>query len=544
MTIQKSYLKKYLFFATLSVLAALGNMGVVFMINKIVAGYFADVRVLPGRYLVYFLLSLVLFFTCRWLVSIGIIGLTQKLLRKTRIEVLQMVLRSSFNALVRSKERIFTALTRDTDNIVNASVNLVDILTNLLVVVICFIYMGILSWKLLVCMVGLIAFTVMIYFFSERKARRLFALAMTQNDRFVKYLGEILSGFKEITMERRKGLDITDKHISKAIGTSSSLYQKAQVNLLNNRIIGQMAFYIFISLVMLFLGEWFNVGRPVLVNFIFLVLYVWGPIETVVLLIPSLSQASASFKRLEALEGQMVGSAVVLEQTPAISTPFLKLQLKEISYKYESGEEKSQEPAFSVGPIDFEVDPGEIIFISGGNGSGKTTFINVLVGIYNPCEGDIYLNGEKMERSRLMDYRSLFAPVFSDFHLFDECYGIPDVSEDKANEYLKLLEVDNKVTFTDGKFSSIHLSAGQRKRLALINAVLERKPVLVLDEFAADQDPRFKRKFYTEILDYIKADGFTVVAITHDDHYYGYADRLYKMDAGRIYEQLKNHPIT
>ena len=128
----------------------------------------------------------------------------------------------------------------------------------------------------------------------------------------------------------------------------------------------------------------------------------------------------------------------------------------------------------------------------------------------------------------------LFAPVFSDFHLFDEIYGISNIPTEKANAYLKIFEIEDKIYFDSYKFSNIKLSTGQRKRLALISAMLEKKPILILDEFAADQDPYFKKKFYTEIIPFIRSEGFTIVAITHDDNYYQYCTKRYKMDGGKM----------
>ncbi|MEO0778406.1 MAG: peptide ABC transporter, partial [Bacteroidota bacterium] len=128
------------------------------------------------------------------------------------------------------------------------------------------------------------------------------------------------------------------------------------------------------------------------------------------------------------------------------------------------------------------------------------------------------------------------APVFSDFYLFDEFYSVGEVNEAKLRDYLELFEIDEKVTIEGGKFSTTDLSTGQRKRLALIAVLLEDKPVLVLDEWAADQDPYFRKKFYTEILPRFKKEGWTIIAITHDDKYYDCCDRLLKMDYGRLYE--------
>lgn len=535
MKFSKKDWKKYIYFTLLSIMAALGNMGVVYTINRIIGDYFAAATVLSRTYFMLFASSLVLFIVCRWIVALGIIKFTQQLLCTTRITVLRMVLASPFTVLIKNRNKIFAALTNDTNNIVNASVNVVDVLTNTIVILICFAYMGTLSWKLLICMLGLILFTLGIYYLSVKRAGHFFRQALAENDIFIKYLNEILAGFKEITIAPLKGIEISDKHIHKAIGDGALLNQKAQISFLNNRIIGQVAFYIFIGLIMLGLGSVFAVERAVVVKFVFLILYIWGPIETVILLVPNLIQAKASIGRVNELEKLITGNETMISEVVPLA-PFEGLQLSSIGFQYLSETNGASVTSFRVGPIDLQIKAGEVIFISGGNGSGKTTFINILVGLIFQDEGIIRANGRLIQPANRDSYRSLFAPVFSDFHLFDEFYGMPVPDMQKAAKYLELFEIDHKVTIEEGKLLNINISTGQRKRLALIYAMLEKKPVLVLDEFAADQDPHFKKKFYKEILKVMKEEGFTVVAITHDDHYYQYADRLYKMDTGLLSE--------
>lgn len=540
MIIQKIRWTKYAYFTGLSLIAGMGNMAIVYTINKIISDYFGGKGVAFPLYLILFASALVVYIVSRWLVSLGIIRFTQRLLYKTRLEVLKMILRSSFANIVRNKNRVYTALTRDTDNVVNASINLVDILTNTVIILICLVYMGTLSVKLLLCMLGVMIFTLLVYFLSGKRAERLFRKAMEFNDRFVKYLNEILSGYKEISIAPAKGAEIAKKHIDRSIERASAYYQKAHITFLTNRIMGQIAFYSFVGVEMLFLRDLFRIDKAVLVNFIFLVLYVWGPIETVVLLIPALSQARTSLKRINDLE-EGLAEEDPADQRAVGTRSFDRLDLSDIAFEYPREEENDGETPFSIGPLEFGVSSGETVFISGGNGSGKTTFINILLGLIQPGSGNVFLDRQQVPDTHSAEYKSLFAPVFSDFHLFDEFYGMGEINVEKANEYLRLFEMDRKITVNEIQFSDIRVSTGQCKRLALINAMLERRPILVLDEFAADQDPHFKRKFYQEILPFLKKEGFTLIAITHDDNYYQYADQLYKMDSGQLHRIAARH---
>jgi putative ATP-binding cassette transporter len=186
--------------------------------------------------------------------------------------------------------------------------------------------------------------------------------------------------------------------------------------------------------------------------------------------------------------------------------------------------------------VDFHVDAGETVFITGGNGAGKSTFLRLLTGLYRPQFGEIRLNGYTLQPSEMQDFRNRIATVFADYHLFRTLYGV-DVNAAEAGALIDAMELTGKATIQDREFTSVALSTGQRKRLALIAAVLEHKPLLVLDEWAADQDPGFRRKFYEVILPALKQSGIAVVAATHDDRWFHVADRHVRLSDGRLEEQ-------
>jgi putative ATP-binding cassette transporter len=175
------------------------------------------------------------------------------------------------------------------------------------------------------------------------------------------------------------------------------------------------------------------------------------------------------------------------------------------------------------------------VFLVGGNGSGKTTLAKLLVGLYAPAAGEVRVDGERVDDGNRDAYLRRFSAVFSDFYLFERFLGLEGPGLDgKAAEYLETLQLAHKVSVHDGRLSTTDLSQGQRKRLALLTAFLEDRPIYLFDEWAADQDPVFKRFFYLRLLPELKARGKTVVAVTHDDHYYGVADRVVKLDYGRV----------
>jgi putative ATP-binding cassette transporter len=195
---------------------------------------------------------------------------------------------------------------------------------------------------------------------------------------------------------------------------------------------------------------------------------------------------------------------------------------------------RDKSPLFSVGPIDMTIRRGEVVFVVGGNGSGKSTLMKLLTGLYYPESGRILVDGKPVMRSDYPDYRELFSIIFTDFHLFERLYGIDEYDEEMIHRLLKQMELDRKTDFVDGAFTNIQLSTGQRKRMAMITALLEDKPVYVFDEWAADQDPTFREYFYNEQLKKMKESGKTIIAVSHDDRFFHFADRVLKMDFGRF----------
>ncbi|MCX0273076.1 ATP-binding cassette domain-containing protein [Nocardia zapadnayensis] len=180
-------------------------------------------------------------------------------------------------------------------------------------------------------------------------------------------------------------------------------------------------------------------------------------------------------------------------------------------------------------------EPGEISFVTGGNGSGKSTLATLITGLYVPRGGTITVNGEPVDHDNIEWFRQHSAAVFTDFHLFENYLGLgrPDIDGD-VRRYPAELQLTDKVEVRDGRLSTLALSQGQRKRLALLTALLEDRPIYVFGEWAADQEPRFREVFYREILDGLRRRGKTVVVITHDDRYFDCADRIVKLDVGRV----------
>jgi len=272
-------------------------------------------------------------------------------------------------------------------------------------------------------------------------------------------------------------------------------------------------------------------GQDDISRVVMAVLFLLGPIGSVINSVHHYSIAKFRLRAIDTFE-EAVDACLNREQGDVDlgDAPFDTVALRGVSYVHKSD---TSETAFSVQDLDFTVSRGEIVFITGGNGSGKTTALRVLTGLYPRADGAMTLNGTSVSKWPPQAYRDVFATVFADFHLFPKPYALDAAQMDLFRKWLGVLGMDGKVAEGSDLLPN-HLSTGQRKRLALALALAEQRPVLVLDEWAADQDPATREMFYKTLLPDLKAQGITIIAVTHDDRYFDCADRRYHMTEGRL----------
>jgi putative ATP-binding cassette transporter len=223
-------------------------------------------------------------------------------------------------------------------------------------------------------------------------------------------------------------------------------------------------------------------------------------------------------------------AALPLEPRPTAAqarisiTAFHRLRLENVTFHAPGGN-------FVLGPVSFGIEAGTITFLTGGNGSGKSTLTRLLCGLLAPDKGGAYVNEEP---AWLPARRDLFGAVFADVHLFDRPYGLPAGADAEVNAWLTRFGIIGVTRVENGRFTKVDLSTGQRKRVALAVALAEHRPILLLDEWAADQDPESRRRFYRELLPELKAEGRTIIAVSHDDRYFDAADQILTLDYGKL----------
>jgi putative ATP-binding cassette transporter len=432
--------------------------------------------------------------------------------------------------------RLMVALTEDVLSLTEAMLGIPAFAVNVAILVGGALYLGYLSWSVLVVMglfivVGAVAYRLLI----RSGFHRLFQ-ARDEQDRLFKHFRELTEGIKELKLHReRRGVFFAEN-----IHGCTERYMRhnlaAEVRFIVAHNWSHLLFFTLVGSILFLLPRVQQVTPQALTGYIVATLYLMGPLSGVLGSLSMFGRANAALRKIQQLGLTLAARAGDdCPITRAAPLPaFEKLELVDVTHSYHREREDDH---FTLGPISLTFRPGELVFLVGGNGSGKSTLAKVVTGLYAPEHGTIRLNGRAVGDQSRDDYRQMFSAVFADFYLFDQLLGAPGRELDaQARDYLALLHLDHKVKVSDGLLSTTQLSQGQRKRLALLNAYLDDRPFYLFDEWASDQDPLFKEVFYTQLLPELKARRKAVLVITHDDHYFHLADRVIKLDYGRIAE--------
>lgn len=457
----------------------------------------------------------------------------EKAIRKVRLRIVDKI-RHSDLLFIENMERgnIYTKLTQDTNTISQYAITIINLGQSAIVLVFSFLYLAWLS-PLSFFLITIFMSVVLWMYFSHLKIFSKELQKVSQKEaEFFDSLNHVLDGFKEIKVNYRKNEDVFS-HIDTISNDTTQFKINFGVKVVRHTMYFQVAFYFFLTILIFIMPLFTQVYGNIIFKLTTIVFFIIGPINQFVTGISMIARTNVAVKNLDQLEQQIDKIASSLTMPSATSElQFKELKLERMTLDYT---DKNGKPLFSVGPIDMTIKPGEILFIVGGNGSGKSTLLKLLSGLYYPVSGCIYLDNEEVDYTNYQEYRELFSIIFTDFYLFDKLYGLPPIEEKRVKNLLQIMELENKTKYTDeGKFTTVNLSTGQRKRLALVVALLEDKPIYLFDEWAADQDPHFKKYFYEVILRNLKQRGKTIIAVTHDDKYFETADRILKMEYGQL----------
>lgn len=433
----------------------------------------------------------------------------------------------------------YSPLTQGANTIAQSAMYLVTGIESLLVLVFAGLYLLWLSPLSFVVALVLIGFTILLLVRHYQKTFQELSEASRKEGIFFERFTAILKGFKQLKTNRRESDDMF-LHIRQLASETSDLKSRSNVRLLEDILLSNVTFYLLLLLVVFLLPLLVPENESSLFQVIATILFMMEPVSMISAALPNVSKTNVAINglyRLEArLDQAMPADAEAIADLPTLPDEFSTIQLHAASFAYINAH---QQPLFQVGPLNLTCRQGETLFITGGNGSGKSTFLKLFTGLYQPEQGTIQFDEKILQSHDYPAYRELFSVVFDDFYLFDRLYGLVDVPDAEINAWLEKLDISHKTRFEQGRFTNTDLSTGQRKRLAFIAAIVQHRPILVFDELAADQEPAFRQRFYEEILPELKAQGKTIVAVTHDDRYFGIADRVLRMEAGKLEEVIR-----
>lgn len=427
--------------------------------------------------------------------------------------------------------RVQSALSEHSANVAEFFVNLPAILVNVIIVGGCLVYMAWLSWQVFLAAAVVIGLGSLGYHLAHLRAIRHIDVAAQEQDRLFDHFRSLVEGAKELRMNALKRKQFSQDVLNRSIETVRHKRAFGMSLFLVSAAWGHFLIYAFIGMVLFMLVGDVPDRAHVMTGFALIFVYMVLPLENLLLSLPRANLAKASAQRIEEITRELANEEAEAPSAP-VHEPFTRLRLEGVTHRYFH---ESADELFTLGPVNLDFAPGQIHFLVGGNGSGKTSLAKLLVGLYRPEEGVIRLNGRVVEDDGRDAYRQNFSAIFSDFHLFEQLLDAPSADLDaRGNALLAKLYLQHKVQVRQGAFTTRALSQGQRKRLALVVAYLEDRPFLVFDEWAADQDPVFKDVFYRVLLPELKAMGKTVLVISHDDRYFDLADRLIRMENGQV----------
>lgn len=513
----------------LSIISGLANVVIIIMVTSAL-----DVEDGLGYLLFYYAITLCLYLLGSRFVQINLVKFTRGIIYDLRIKLIQKVFSTSYQNFEKiERGRVYTSINEDVNTIGQSTNTIVTLITNVITTIGAFIFLtAIASWATLVTVFLILAIATLYYFVSQR-ANQYYNEARDSRDVFMTLVNGMIDGFKEISLRRNKKLAYKED-ISNSAMKFKEKTSIADIKFVDAFLVGESL------LVVLLGGVGFGMSRlfpdiefHIVMSFVIILLYLIGPINVILSSVPALVQLKIAWQRVNGFI-QEIPATLDLDQLPEAAHVEVEcFAVKNVEFQYGK---RSGSRTFGIGPINLELYKGEILFIIGGNGSGKTTLAKLLVGLYEPEGGQILINGRPTSAAEVGEY---YSTVFSHSNLFKKLYDLDlEHKEDEISKYLEMLDLQDKVSIENNEFSTIDLSSGQRKRLALLQCFLEDSPIYLFDEWAADQDPSYRKFFYRTLLPEMRRAGKIVIAITHDDHYFDVADRVIKMSNGVMEEYV------
>ncbi|MEM1388855.1 MAG: cyclic peptide export ABC transporter [Pseudomonadota bacterium] len=521
----------------LAILASAARTGMIFGINEIAEA--GRMSLGMGAFL---LASIAVSLIAAHIARVQTYVLVERIVLRLRRDLAERLLAADvafFQA--RPHGEVFTALTSHAERVGEGIIQFARTLEAFSLFLFCVIYMFVQSWPSGAATLVTLLIGVACFFASDIAARKVLERAHRARVAMHETVHDMLGGYRELRLRRARRdaietrADAVTEDVRAAVVESERLFSYGQLT-------ASAALAGLLVAIVLILPPLVGAGSVAVLQVLTIVLFAFGPIEVVIGNLPAFGRASVAFEKLRAI----MADADAREETAAAATTpvtgFREVRLAGVTATLNrpSGNSAATD-TFTLGPIDLTLVPGQSVFITGGNGTGKSTLMQIITGLRAPDRGEILVDGVVVTDDTRADYRSLFSAVFSEFYIFRQLYGLSDSEKTALRTQIEALGLAEGVHIQDDAFASLELSTGQMRRLALSIALAEARPILVLDEFAADQDPMRRAYFYEVLVPKLAREGHCVMAVTHDEHCFDRADRLIKMESGKIVSDIETN---
>jgi putative ATP-binding cassette transporter len=459
----------------------------------------------------------------------------ERLLKELRLAVMDKLRRSELLTVDRlGRGHLYTLVSQESNHLSVTFPLIVDGFQQGILLCFSLVYLAYLSTAALFAFLAAVAFGYIAYRLIDRGFRRTMMMIQLRQGQMLDAIGDIIHGSKELRLNQRKSDDVFDLY-RKMSRSAEQLLIISGENWASLLLLGGIVTYLMLGVVVFAFPGQIPAFDQEIFRIIPVLLFCMGPLTRLTALSPMFLRADVGLRSIMDVDRELREAGGISPDEARDSAVYYKdfqaLSYVGLKFTYRDAEGAA---VFTAGPLDFNIRRGETVFLVGGNGSGKSTVLRLITGLFPAEAGRILVDGTPVVGRAIAGFRELFSAIFVDFHLFDRLYGLEDVDPNKVNRMIEEMGLGGKVQYDDGRFTQLALSTGQRKRLALIAALLEDRPIYVFDEWSAEQDVHFREYFYSHVLADLKARGKTVIAVTHDERYWHIADRVVKMDLGRV----------
>lgn len=438
--------------------------------------------------------------------------------------------------------RLLASLSSDIQSITVAFVRMPELVQGVILSIGVALYLGWLSLPLLLIIMFWIAMTIWISTILVKHVYHHLTTLREINDDLYQDYQSIIEGRKELALNHHRAEKLyKDDFLSHAKSYQARIIKADTFHL---SAVNWSNIMIFAAIGLVFaVSSQLDISMGIATTFSLTILFMQSPLLHAVGAYPTLQTAQVALDKIHSLALSDYKPEFI---TDAAIQDWQSISLTDIGYRYGDTNndskgltaENSGSSTDILSNVNLTLNRGDVVFLIGANGSGKSTLAKIITGIFTPTTGSVKVDQQAISEVNNVDYRQLFSAIFSDQHLFKQLVGSQGNDPDMTlvTAWLHKLNLQDKVSVTDDRLSTDKLSQGQRKRLAMLLSVAEQKDILLLDEWAADQDPAFRRVFYQTLIPELKAMGKTLFIISHDDGYFEHADRLLLMKEGRLTE--------